>query len=128
MAWTVGDKKTETRKSTNTRIVELGGAGQEGGAGHNVEKKMKGTRNLAGGMEMLELEFLLGVIERTDGANKTDVEMRKLSFNEVLRRKEQTEVDSGVLSLYAVDGSGLYGKGIQCAAMQELTRRTTSKG
>ncbi len=128
MAWTVGDKKVETRKSTNTRIVELGGTGQEGGAGHNVEKKMKGTRNLAGGMEMLELEFLLGVIERTDGANKTDVEMRKLSFNEILRRGQQTEIDSGVLSLYAVDGSGLYGKGIQCAAMQELTRRTTSKG
>jgi len=128
MAWTVGDKKVEARRSTNTRIVELGGAEQEGGAGHNVEKKMKGTRNLAGGMEMLELEFLLGVVERTDGANKNDVEMRKLGFNEVLRRKEQKEIDSGVLSLYAVDGSGLYGKDIQCAAMQELTRRTTSKG
>jgi len=125
MAWDAGNKKVETKKSTNTKIVELGGA--SGDMSEESAVKGKGARSLAGGMEMLELDFLLGVIENTDGADKNDVTMRKLTFNEVLRRGQQAEIDSKALTVYAVDASRFYGKDIQCAAMAELARRTSSK-
>ena len=54
-------------------------------------------------MEMLEMDFLLGVIENTDGEDKNDVAMRRLSFNEVLRRNQQSEIDSASLTVYSVD-------------------------
>ncbi len=127
MAWGVGEKKLEIRKSTGTRIVELGGT-QESSGEEVMEKKTRAGRNLAGGMDLLELDFLLGVIENTDGEDKNDVAMRRLSFDEVLRRNQQNDIDSASLSVYAVDEKNLYGKDIQCAAMKELTRRTEQKG
>jgi hypothetical protein len=127
MAWGVGERKIEVRKSTGTRIVELGGT-EETGVEAAMEKKTRAGRNLAGGMEMLEMDFLLGVIESTDGEDKNDVAMRKLGFNEVLRRNQQSEIDSTSLTVYSVDEKNLYGKDIQCAAMKELTRRTEQKG
>jgi len=81
------------------------------------------ARDLSGGMEKLPLDFLLGVIEDTAGGNKRDVEMRKLSFSEVIRRGQQEHIDSGALKVYSVNGDGLYGKDIQCAAMEEMTSR-----
>jgi len=127
MAWGVGEKRIEVRKSTGTKIVELGGT--EGtGEESAMEKKTKAQRNLAGGMDLLELDFLLGVIEDTEGEDKNNVAMRKLAFDEVLRRNQPSEVDSAALSVYAVDEKSLYGKDIQCAAMKELTRRTEQKG
>jgi len=81
------------------------------------------ARDLSGGMEKLPLDFLLGVIENTTGGNKRDVEMRKLSFSEVIRRGQQERIDSGALKVYSVNADGLYGKDIQCAAMEELTSR-----
>jgi hypothetical protein len=126
MAWGVGERKLEIRR-TGPKVVELGSV-QETPGEELMEKKTKAGRNLAGGMEMLELDFLLGVIESTDGEDKNDVAMRKLSFNEALRRNQQNEIDSSSLSVYAVDDKDLYGKDIQCAAMKELTRRTEQKG
>jgi hypothetical protein len=127
MAFGIGDRKFEVRKSTGTRIVELGGAEETAGE-VTMEKKTRTGRNLAGGMDLLEMDFLLGVIENTDGEDKNDVSMRRLSFNEVLRRNQQSEIDSAAMTVYAVDEKGLYGKDIQCAAMKELTRRTEQKG
>jgi hypothetical protein len=126
MAWGVGERKLEIRR-TGSKVVELGGT-QETTGEASMEKKTKAGRNLAGGMDLLELDFLLGVIENTDGEDKNDVAMRKLTFNEVLRRNQQNEVDSASLSVYAVDEKELYGKDIQCAAIKELTRRTEQKG
>jgi hypothetical protein len=126
MAWGVGERKLEIRR-TGPKVVELG-AVQETQGEEVMEKKTKAGRNLAGGMEMLELDFLLGVIENTDGEDKNDVAMRKLSFNEALRRNQQNEIDSSALSVYSVDEKNLYGKDIQCAAMKELTQRTEHKG
>jgi hypothetical protein len=126
MAWGVGERKLEIRK-TGSKVVELGGT-QETTGDAAMEKKTRAGRNLAGGMDLLELDFLLGVTEGTDGEDKNDVAMRKLTFNEVLRRNQQNEVDSASLSVYAVDAKELYGKDIQCAAMKELTRRTEQKG
>jgi hypothetical protein len=121
------ERKLEVRRSTGTRIVEMGGSEETSGEAV-MEKKSRAGRNLAGGMEMLEMDFLLGVIENTDGDDKNDVAMRKLSFNEVLRRNQQSEMDSASLTVYGVDEKDLYGKDIQCAALKELTRRTEQKG
>jgi hypothetical protein len=126
MAFGIGDRRIEVRKSTGTRIVELGGAEETTGEA-TMEKKPRTGRNLAGGMDLLEMDFLLGVIENTEGDDKNDVAMRRLSFNEVLRRNQQSDIDSASLSVYAVDEKDLYGKDIQCAAMKELTRRTEQK-
>ncbi len=126
MAWGVGERKVDLRKGPGGKVVPLGEAEESGGE-TAMEKKTRAQRNLAGGMDLLELDFLLGVVESTNGEDKNDVAMRKLTFNEVLRRNQQNEVDSAVLSLYAVDEKGHYGKDIQCAAMKELNRRTDQK-
>jgi hypothetical protein len=126
MAWGVGERKVDLRKGPGGKIVPLDGA-QDAGGQSAMEKKARGPRNLAGGMDLLEMDFLLDVIENTNGEDKNDVAMRKLTFSEVLRRNQQNEVDSSALSLYAVDEKGHYGKDIQCAAMKELARRTGQK-
>lgn len=122
MAWSVEEKKSETKRTGPTKATELRPSAK-GPSGDELAKE----RNLAGGMEMLELDFLLGVIENTKGGDKNDVSMRKLSFNEVLRREQQNTIDSTALTVYTVDEGNLYGKDIQCEAMKELTKRTASK-
>jgi hypothetical protein len=91
------------------------------------EKKLaKGqNKNLHSGMELLELDFLLSIVENIKGNNQKDITIRKLNFNEVFRREKLNQVKSKVLTVYATDQSNLYGKDIQCQAMRELTNRTT---
>jgi hypothetical protein len=84
-------------------------------------------RDLAGGMEMLKLDFLLSVVENAEGDDKNDVMMRKLNFNELLRREQLNEIDGNALKVYAVDEGNLYGKDIQCQAIKELAVRTARK-
>ena len=86
--------------------------------------KEKKLRDLQGGMELLELDFLLKVVENTEAATTNDVAMRTLCFNELIRTRRVSEIDSNALSVYAVDRGGHYGKDIQLAAMKELTKRT----
>ena len=131
MAWSVEDKKTDTKRTGQSKVVELRGgrnataeAVREGRARDELRKE----RNLTGGMEMLDLEFLLGVIEHTKGEDKNDVTMRKLSFDEVIRREQQNTIDSHALTVYAIDDHSHYSKNLQCEAMKELARRTGSKG
>jgi hypothetical protein len=92
------------------------------------EPDREGGRDLAGGMEMLKLDFLLSVVENAEGDDKNDVMMRKLNFNELLRREQLNEIDGNALKVYAVDEGNLYGKDIQFQAMKELAVRTTHKG
>ena len=131
MAWNVAEKRGETKRTPANKVVEVRPTGKgpsAGAAGEGKPKEEMGKeRDLAGGMEMLELDFLLGVIEDTKGDDKNDVAMRKLGFNELLRREQQKEIDSSVLTVYAVDESNLYSKTIQCEAMKELTKRTGHK-
>jgi len=82
------------------------------------------NKDLCGGMDLLELDFLLSIVENTKGNDQNDVTMRKLNFNEVLRREKQNQIDSNALAVYAVNASNLYGKDIQCEATKELARRT----
>jgi len=82
------------------------------------------NRDLHGGMDLLELDFLLSIIENTKGNDQNDVTMRKLNFNEVLRREKQSQIDSNALAVYVVNAGNLYGKDIQCEATKELAKRT----
>ncbi|MHC4462845.1 MAG: hypothetical protein ACYS6W_03835 [Planctomycetota bacterium] len=95
------------------------------------ELKDKSTRergkDLHSGMELLELDFLLSVVENTKGDDEEDVAMRKLNFNELLRREQLNEAGSSALKVYARNEGNLYGKDIQCEAMKELTVRTSHK-
>ena len=133
MAWSVGEKKGETKKAEASKVVELrpsakGASGDVAGqAKPKGESAREGGRDLAGGMEMLELDFLLSIVEKTGGDGKNDVTMRKLNFNELLRREQLNEIDSNALKVYAVDEGNLYGKDIQCQAIKELTVRTARK-
>ena len=88
------------------------------------ELTMERNKDLHGGMDLLELDFLLSIVENTKGSDQNDVTMRKLNFNEVIRREKQNQVDSNALTLYAVNSGNLYGKDIQCEAIKELARRT----
>jgi len=130
MVWSVGERKAETKRTPASKIAEMQSSAK-GVGGADVEAKLKNEpgreRDLAGGMEILELDFLLGVIEKTEGDDKNDVAMRKLAFNEALRRTKQDQIDSTALTVYAVNEGDLYGKDIQCEAMKELTKRTTQK-
>lgn len=82
------------------------------------------NRDLQGGMDLLDVDFLLSIIENTKGDALNDVTMRKLNFNEVLRREKQDQIDSHALAVYVVNAGNLYGKDIQCEATKELARRT----
>ncbi len=134
MAWSVGEKKGETKKAEASKVVELRPSAKDASGDVAGQQKPKGGsdreggRDLAGGMEMLELDFLLSVIENTRGDDKNDVMMRKLNFNELLRREQLNKIDSDSLKVYAVDEGNLYGKDIQFQAMKELAVRTTHKG
>jgi hypothetical protein len=82
------------------------------------------NKDLRGGMDLLELDFLLSIVENTKGNNQNDVTMRKLNFNEILRREKQNQIDSNALAVYAVNAGNLYGKDIQCEAIKELAKKT----
>lgn len=81
-------------------------------------------RDLSSGMDMMEMDFMLDVVEETAGDLETEISMRQLCFNEILRRESLHEVGSSALKVYATNGP-VYGKDIQCEAMKELAIRTT---
>jgi hypothetical protein len=83
-------------------------------------------RDLHGGMELLELGFLLSVLEDMSSAEVSDVTMRRLSFEEILRRDRLSRVSSKALKIYAKDEQGFYGRKIQCEAMKQLSQRTNA--
>ena len=125
MAWNANDKKTEMKRTGPGKVVEVRGQGK-GATGTGEGRGGPGKdRDLGSGMEMLDMDFLLNVVEHTKGGDKNDVTMRKLVFNELLRREQLEAVDSNSLKIYTIDEYNLYGKEIQCAAMRKLTERTT---
>jgi hypothetical protein len=128
MNW--GTVKKDEIKKTN-KVVELrpGESGFENSEAQSTQTApaAQGTEDLESGMELLELDFVLGIIESVDGADKNDVMMRKLCFNEVIRRNQQNEIDSYALKTYAINDGNLYGKDIQCEAMKEMALRTEHK-
>lgn len=81
-------------------------------------------KDLHGGMELLGLDFLLSIVENTNGVDEKDVTIRKLNFKELLRRGKLNQADSNALKTYAINKGNLYGKDIQCEAMKNLAERT----
>ena len=127
MAWSVGEKKGETKRMGTSKVEELRSTVKEPAGEEKMKNELGKEKDLASGMEMLELDFLLSIVEKTKGNDQNDVTMRKLDFNELLRREQLNEIDSNSLRVYAMDESSLYGKDIQCEAMKELTIRTAHK-
>ncbi|UCF44409.1 MAG: hypothetical protein JSV99_05735, partial [Planctomycetota bacterium] len=99
------------------------------GATSHERSKIPSTkeRDLHSGMEMLELDFLVGIVEKTASDDNNDVTMRKLSFNELLRREQLKGTSSKMLKDYALNKDNIYGKDIQCEAIKELAKRTGTK-
>jgi hypothetical protein len=99
------------------------------GVRDRLEYELAGRKDkdLCSGMELLELCFLVRVVEKTKGNSRNDVTMRKLNFKELLRREQLNKVNSKALKVYAINQSNLYGKAIQCEAMRELAERTPNK-
>jgi hypothetical protein len=101
-------------------------------AGTTSHEKSKITstkeRDLHSGMEMLELDFLVGIVEKIESDDNSDVTMRKLGFNELLRRDQLKATDSKAIKVYALNDNNLYGRDIQCEAVKELAKRSRIKG
>lgn len=92
--------------------------------GKQTEMPKKTARNTFDGMELLAIDFLLEVVERTQEDSDYDLTMQKLVFSELARRGQLRKADSKALVIYATDEKGVYGKEIQRAAMEELSGRT----
>jgi hypothetical protein len=134
MVWnTIREKKSEVKGMAASKIVEvhpLGKAPSDISGEENMKSGFgrRSEKDLAIGMEILDLDFLLSVVENTEGNDKNDVAMRRLTFDELLRREQQDTIDSNALKVYAMNEGELYGKVIQCEAMKVLTERTARKG
>jgi hypothetical protein len=82
-------------------------------------------RDLQSGMELLGDDFLLSIVEKTNGDDdEKDVAMRKLNFRELLRRGKLNQAGSNALKIYAINKGNLYDKDIQCEAIKALAERT----
>ena len=134
MAWnTIREKKSEVKGMAASKIVEVHPSVKAPSSDVSDEENMKSELNrnrekdLAGGMEILDLDFLLSIIENTEGNDKNDVAMRRLTFDELLRREQLDTIDSNALKVYAMNEGSLYGKVVQCEAMKVLTERTARK-
>lgn len=133
MVWNpIREKKSEVKNMVTSKIVEMHPSGKAlsdipSGESMKSSFSRRGEKDLAGGMEMLDLDFLLSIVESTEGNEKNDVAMRRLTFDELLRREQQDTIDSNALKVYAINEGELYGKVIQCEAMKVLTERTARK-
>ena len=131
MAWNnVGEKKGDVKKGVAAKVVSLRSASKvaaESTESTNEKLAREGGKDLSGGMEILEPDFLLSVVENTKGDDSNDITMRRLTFYELLRRNQLNTVDSNALKVYAVNEHKFYDKTIQCEAMKMLTERTKQK-
>jgi hypothetical protein len=118
--------KTQPSQGRYATIGRSGGKTREERVTEKQQRSeaRKRGRDLHGGLELLELDFLLDMVENIESSEEHDVQMRKASFHELARTSRLGEVDSNVLRYYCVDEGSLYDKQIQCEAMRELASRT----
>ena len=118
--------KTQSNQGRYATIGRVGGKTREERLAERQARSeaRKRGRDLHGGLELLELDFLLDMVENIESNDEYDIMMRKLSFHELARTSRISEVDSNVLRYYCLDEDGLYDKQIQCEAMKELAART----
>ena len=117
-------KTAQPKTITERPMFDFEAADIAGQGKQKNEIDKAGKKDLASGMEILELDFLLSIVENTKGNNKKDVMMRKLVFNELIRREQLDAVDSDALNVYTLNKGKLYNKDVQCGAMKELAERT----
>ena len=94
---------------------------------NRADNSRKRGRDLSSGMDLLDIDFMLDVVENIGASDANDLLMRKLIFNELLRTERLHEMDSQALKGYAINEGGLFDKDIQCEALKELTERTLQK-
>jgi hypothetical protein len=129
MAWNnVGEKKGDVKKGVAGKVVSLHSASSESAESGKGQLSREGGKDLSGGMEILEPDFLLSVVEDTKGDDSNDITMRRLTFYELLRRNQLNTIDSNSLKVYAVNEHRFYDKTIQCEAIKVLAERTKQKG
>ena len=112
-------KQTTTKQTAKTKINTVNEKYDS-----KIKPKKTNQKNVAGGMELLSVEFLLAKTAKVTEIDKKDVEMRQMAFNELARRNELNKMAGEILKDYAVNGDNLYGKTIQCLAMKTLAQRT----
>jgi hypothetical protein len=129
MVWnSIREKKSEVKNMAASKVMEVHPPAKTPFAEEeNPKSPTNRNKDLNSGMELLDLDFLLSIAENTDGNDKNDVAMRRLTFDELIRREQQDSVDSNALKVYAMNVGNLYGKVIQCEAMKVLTERTSRK-
>ena len=132
MAWNnVGEKKGDVKKGGASKVVSLRSLSKSSDSSaesSNEPASREGSKDLSGGMEILEPDFLLSVVENTKGDDSNDITMRRLTFYELLRRNQLNTIDSNSLKVYAVNEHRFYDKTIQCEAIKVLAERTKQKG
>jgi hypothetical protein len=132
MAWNnVGEKKGDVKKGVAGKVVSLHSASKDSSESADSSRgqlSREGNKDLSGGMEILEPDFLLSVVENTKGDDSNDITMRRLTFYELLRRNQLNTIDSNSLKVYAVNEHRFYDKTIQCEAIKVLAERTQQKG
>jgi hypothetical protein len=117
--------KAKANKSNNSKEEDVPASAKRWRTERNVNLPKKRERDLQSGMEILDSDFLLSVVENTNhGDDEKDVIMRKLNFKELARRGELNQADSKALKTYAINKGNLYGKDIQCEAIKTLAERT----
>ncbi len=122
----IQDIHVHTAKATRSALVPLDSSNISNQQKAKRLSSRKRTRNTKGGMDLLDLDILLQVVHNTEGKDENDVTIRKLAFNELIRRQNQNCINSIALTIYAVNKGKLYDKGIQCEAMRELAGRTSA--
>ncbi len=128
MAWnTIREKKSEVKGMTANKVVDVHPSAKASDENLKGGSSKHRDKDLAAGMEILDLDFLLSIVENIDSNDKSDVAMRRLIFNELLRREQQDTIDSNALKVYAMNDGKLYSKVIQFEALKVLTERTSRK-
>ena len=93
-------------------------------ASQNKPAPAKNNRDTRSGMELLGVEFILNLAERTDFDSRDDAVMHNIGLNELIRRDNFDRLDSKALAAYATNDGDFYSRQIQCSAMQILAQRT----
>ncbi len=93
-------------------------------ASQNQPAAAKNNRDTRSGMELLGVEFILNLAERTDFDSRDDAVMHNIGLNELIRRDSFDHLDSRTLAAYATNDGDFYSRQIQCSAMQILAQRT----
>ena len=93
-------------------------------ASRNKPAPAKNNRNIRSGMELLGVEFILNLAERTNFDSRDEAVMHNIGLNELIRRDSFDQLDSRTLAAYATNDGDFYSRQIQCSAMQILAQRT----